>query len=285
MKSFLLVLFISISFLGFSQPYAGKQYKASGLDVSKAANCTPPTTTTMLELNNVRAMIHTAGNLWQVPGQNLAQYEVPKNSGIMALFTSALWLGGTDVNGQLKLAALRYRNGQDYWTGPLSQGAAETTFDNCTKYDKHFVTTQDDIRLFDAWFTAGEQDVLNGTSTQSDLFPDYEIPLIIKDWPAHGDIGQGQDYYLAPFYDRDQDGQYNYEQGDYPWHDIAKSKECGVDRRVSLYGDINYWFVMNDKGNIHTETGGDPIGMEIRAQAFAFTSNDEINNMTFYNVA
>ena len=283
MKSFLLVLFISISFLGFSQLYAGKQYKASGLDVSKAANCTPPTTTTMLELNNVRAMIHTAGNLWQVPGQNLAQYEVPKNSGIMALFTSALWLGGTDVNGQLKLAALRYRNGQDYWTGPLSQGAAETTFDNCTKYDKHFVTTQDDIRLFDAWFTAGEQDALNGTSTQSDLFPDYEIPLIIKDWPAHGDIGQGQDYYLAPFYDRDQDGQYNYEQGDYPWHDIAKSKECGVDRRVSLYGDINYWFVMNDKGNIHTETGGDPIGMEIRAQAFAFTSNDEINNMTFYN--
>jgi hypothetical protein len=283
MKSFLLVLFISVSFLGFSQPYAGKQYKASGLDVSKAANCTPPTTTTMLELNNVRAMIHTAGNLWQVPGQNLAQYEVPKNSGIMALFTSALWLGGTDVNGQLKLAALRYRNGQDYWTGPLSQGAAETTFDNCTKYDKHFVTTQDDIRLFDAWFTAGEQDALNGTSTQSDLFPDYEIPLIVKDWPAHGDIGQGQDYYLAPFYDRDQDGQYNYEQGDYPWHDIAKSKECGVDRRVSLYGDINYWFVMNDKGNIHTETGGDPIGMEIRAQAFAFTSNDEINNMTFYN--
>jgi hypothetical protein len=283
MKSLLLVLFVSFSFLGFSQQYAGKQYKGANLTISKAANCTPPTTTTMLELNNVKAMIHTAGNLWQVPGQNLAQYEVPKNSGIMALFTSALWLGGTDVNGQLKLAALRYRNGQDYWTGPLSQGAAETTFDNCTKYDKHFVTTQDDIRLFDAWFTAGEQDALNGTSTQSDLFPDYEIPLIVKDWPAHGDIGQGQDYYLAPFYDRDQDGQYNYELGDYPWHDIAKSKECGVDRRVSLYGDVNYWFVMNDKGNIHTETGGDPIGMEIRAQAFAFTSNDEINNMTFYN--
>ena len=40
---------------------------------------------------------------------------------------------------------------------------------------------------------------------------------------------------------------------------------------------------MNDKGNIHTETGADPIGMEIRAQAFAFASNDEINNMTFYN--
>ncbi|MDD5570266.1 MAG: hypothetical protein PHD97_03825, partial [Bacteroidales bacterium] len=36
-------------------------------------------------------------------------------------------------------------------------------------------------------------------------------------------------------------------------------------------------------GNIHTEMKGQPIGMEIRAQAFAFATNDEINNMTFYN--
>ena len=41
--------------------------------------------------------------------------------------------------------------------------------------------------------------------------------------------------------------------------------------------------IFNDKGNIHTETGGDPIGMEIRAQAFAFATNDEVNSMTFYN--
>ena len=54
----------------------------------KGAGCSPPTTTTYMELNNVRAMIHTAGNLWQVPGQNYSQYEVPKNSGIMALFTA-----------------------------------------------------------------------------------------------------------------------------------------------------------------------------------------------------
>jgi len=34
--------------------------------------------------------------------------------------------------------------------------------------------------------------------------------------------------------------------------------------------------VFNDKGNIHTETGGDPIGMEIRAQAFAFTTSKSL---------
>jgi hypothetical protein len=236
-----------------------------------------------MELNNVRAMVHTAGNLWQIPNQNYSKYEIPKNSGINALFTAALWLGGTDVNNQLKLAALRYRNGQDYWTGPLSKVYAETTYDNCNKYDQHFVTTQDEVREFNAWYEAGIADQQNGTTTQDELFPGYKVPKSIKNWPAHGDVSLGQDYYLAPFYDFNGDGHYRWEDGDFPWYDIKKTKSCSIDRSVALYGDQNFWWVMNDKGNIHTETGADPIGMEIRAQAFAFASNDEINNMTFYN--
>jgi hypothetical protein len=280
-RGFGFLIFFIICFSCNGQVYDGT-YKIKKQN-PKAAGCAPPTTTTYLELNNVRAMVHTAGNLWQVPNQNYSQYEVPKNSGINALFTAALWLGGTDANDQLKLAALRYRNGQDYWTGPLSKIQAETNYENCNKYDKHFVTTQDAIREFNAWYEAGIYDQQNGTSTQSDLFQDYKVPDIIKNWPAHGDVSQGQDYYLAPFYDFNGDGNYKWEDGDFPWHDIKKTKTCSVDRAVSLYGDINYWWVMNDRGNIHSETGADPIGMEIRAQAFAFASNDEVNNMTFYN--
>ena len=281
MIKYVCILFFLISITTHGQGYT-TTYKLK-TPPPKAAGCAPPTTTTYLELNNVRAMIHTAGNLWQIPGQNYSQYEVPKNSGVMALFTSALWLGGTDINNQLKLAALRYRNGQDYWTGPLSQIYAETSYETCNKYDKHFVTTQDMVREFSAWYEAGLADQSNGTSTQTQLFPNYQVPEIIKDWPAHGDVSLGQDYYLAPFFDFNSDGNYNYLDGDYPWYDIKKNKQCSVDRTVSLYGDQNFWWVMNDKGNIHTETGADPIGMEIRAQAFAFASNDEVNNMTFYN--
>jgi hypothetical protein len=281
MIKYVCILFFLISITAHGQGYT-TTYKLK-TPPPKAAGCAPPTTTTYLELNNVRAMIHTAGNLWQIPGQNYSQYEVPKNSGVMALFTSALWLGGTDINNQLKLAALRYRNGQDYWTGPLSQIYAETSYETCNKYDKHFVTTQDMVREFSAWYEAGLADQSNGTSTQTQLFPNYQVPEIIKDWPAHGDVSLGQDYYLAPFFDFNSDGNYNYLDGDYPWYDIKKNKQCSVDRTVSLYGDQNFWWVMNDKGNIHTETGADPIGMEIRAQAFAFASNDEVNNMTFYN--
>jgi hypothetical protein len=49
-----------------------------------------------------------------------------------------------------------------------------------------------------------------------------------------------------------------------------------------LTGDQAIWWVYNDKGNIHTESGGDAIGIEIQAMAFAFSTNDEINDMTFY---
>ncbi|NBX38004.1 MAG: T9SS C-terminal target domain-containing protein [Flavobacteriia bacterium] len=268
--------------LALSQAFQGAKpvFKTSN---PKAATCAPPTTTSFMEINNVRAMIHTAGNLWQRPKENLSMYEVPKNSGIMALFTAALWLGGTDVNNQLKLAALRYRNGQDYWTGPLSQVYAETSYEECDKYDKHFISTRDEIRTFNAWYETGLSDQQNGSNLQTQLFPNYQVPEIIKTWPAHGNTALGQDYYLAPFYDFNNDGTYHWEDGDYPWYDIKQEKECKIDRDVSLYGDKNFWWVMNDKGNIHTETGADPIGMEIRAQAFAFAANDEVNNMTFYN--
>ncbi len=281
MKNILFIAFLFIGLTTLAQPYAGKD----GIKPiqPKAASCSPPKTTTTMAINNVRIVVHTAGNLWQDFPQNKSIYEVPKNSGIMALFTAALWLGGTDANGQLKLAALRYRDGQDYWTGPLSNGFAETSADICLKYDRHFITTQDEVKQFVSWYKAGEEDALNGTNTQGTLFPDYQVPKIIKEWPAHGDESLGQDYYLAPFWDYNEDGHYNYEDGDYPWHDIYKEKDCQVDRRVSLYGDLNYWWIMNDKGNIHSETGADPIGMEIRAQAFAFATGDEINNMTFYN--
>ena len=50
-----------------------------------------------------------------------------------------------------------------------------------------------------------------------------------------------------------------------------------------LYGDQSIWWVFNDAGNFHGETGGDQIGLEIQAQAFAFKTTDVLSDMTFYN--
>ena len=91
---------------------------------------------------------------------------------------------------------------------------------------------------------------------------------------------------MAPFYDYDGDLYYTPENGDYPWYDFLREINCAERRRediVPLFGDQNFYWIFNDKGNVHSESQGQPIGMEVRAQAFAFTSNDEVNNMTFYN--
>ncbi len=251
---------------------------------NRAAGCAPATALSKLEFNNVSALLETGGNMWQDRAVNASAYEIPKGSGLRVIFAGALWMGGLDFNDQLKIAALTFRTNNDFWTGPLSTtGDAEITPETCLKYDKFYITLRQDIITFNAWFEAGIFDAANGTTTQADNFPSYSIPNSILNWPAHGDVSINEDYHLAPFYDRNGDDSYNPLDGDYPWYDINKELTCGNDRTVTLYGDQNFWWVFNDKGNIHTETGSDPIGMEIHAQAFAFATNDEVNDMTFYN--
>lgn len=246
------------------------------------AGCTPATASTELDLNNVRALIHTGGDMWW-DLQGSAKYEVPVGSGKTALFAGSIWIGGVDVNGQLKIAAQRFRqDGIDYWPGPLKTEAAgpaqaTVTPDICRKFDRHFVITRNEVAMFRAWYNTP-------TDQQAELFPGYSVPKIIKEWPANGDVENGYSADLAPYFDNNDDGYYNYLDGDYPFYDLDGQISCGTDRRIGrLYGDKTLWWVYNDKGNIHTETGGDAIGMELKAQAFAFSTNDELNNMTFYN--
>ena len=37
------------------------------------------------------------------------------------------------------------------------------------------------------------------------------------------------------------------------------------------------WWIINDKGDLHTETGGEAIGLEIQMLAFAFSTANAIN--------
>ena len=250
---------------------------------SLAANCSPATSSTELDINNTRALIQTGGDMWW--DFTRAQYEIPKNSGHTALFAGSLWLGGRDISGQLKVAAQMFRaSGQDFWTGPLSLIDAEIDPATCVEYDRHFPTTRAEVAEFVGWFEAGIDDAANGTSKQADQYPGYSIPANILDYPAKGrafpPYNEADD--LAPFVDRNGDGDYDPTQGDYPAYDLNNSSDC-KERIVNLFGDQNLWWVFNDKGNVHTETGAASIGMEIRAQAFAFATNDEINDMTFYN--
>lgn len=255
----------------------------SGAAMTKAANCPPATGLRDLEWNNVRALIETGGSMWQDRSISRAAYEVPKDGGVSSLYAGALWLGGISPDQQLKLAAITFRaRGNDYWAGPLTtDGSAEVNEAICQEWDRFFVSLRQDAQLHRQYFDA----VAEGTVETE--FPDgYIIPQYFFEYPGNGNVALGQDFFLAPFYDYDGNTIYDPTAGDYPWYDFLQEINCAERRRedqVPLFGDQTYFWIFNDKGNVHSESQGQPIGIEIRAQAFAFSTNDEINNMTFYN--
>ncbi len=306
MKNIFRILFLSLISLFITEVSLSKEQilntKNSSTIKATAAGCTAASGYRFLDINNVRARINTGGDMWWDLSA-LPQYFIPKGGTATSMFSGSLWVGGLDVNNQLKLAAIRYRQvGNDYWPGPLTtDGTASVDQETCVNYDKHFLITRADVDKFLEWWNSDNKAV---------DFPGYTIPKSITDWPAHGDVAKGQSFYLAPFYDNDGDGYYDPTQGDYPYYDLDNSlcppkdpdpnfvpertmEENLTEYKVPLVGSIlsdqvikgdqTLWWVFNDKGNNHTETQGAPIGMEIRAQAFAFATNDVINNMTFYS--
>lgn len=263
-----------------------------GGNPTPTAGCASAVAISVIELNNVRARVEgTGGSMWQDRPNSIADYEIPKRNNdddpkYTSIYAGALWMGGQDVNGQLKIAAVTFRasGGNDFWPGPLNQTTADVDPATCAKYDKFYGMSRSMVDQFVGWYQAGIDDAnLPGGTSQQDNYPGYSIPDEILNWPAHGDISLGQDWHLAPFFDRDGDDFYDPSSGDYPRYDIDGDIDCRKTRDVRLFGDTTIWYVFNDKGNTHTESNGPSIGMEIRAQTFAFATNDEVNNMTFYN--
>lgn len=257
---------------------------------AKAASCSPASQVTQLAVNNVRAVIENGGNKWTRRGVNRSGYEVPKTpdfSGPNAIYAGGLWMGGVSPDNQLKIGAVLYRaqGRNDFWPGPLTNtGDASVDADVCLQYDRFWTTSRSQAEAHVAWKLCTEDPECD----LEELFPNgYSIPPAFVEWPAMGNVDAGQDLYLAPFVDWDGDGAYDPFQGDYPDYGFETSVEdCKNKLRedpLPLFGDNNIYWIFNDKGDVHTETQGQPIGLEVRAQAFSFNSNDEINNMTFYN--
>lgn len=229
-----------------------KKKQQERLNKKLAAGCDPASAFSNLDINNVRARILNGGDMWW-DLVSTARYEIPKTKEPphkTALFAGALWIGGYDQGNNLRLAAMTYRQGQgyDFFPGPLDTTSASITREECKSWDKIWKVDREEIEEF------REQ----GPSAMTDD---------IRNWPAHGDPSKGQSKYLAPFVDVDKNGEYDPFAGDYP----------------DIFGDQALWFVYNDKGNIHTETEAPAIGLEVRTMAFAFSTNDEVNNMTFYD--
>ena len=274
-RAYLFLLFCFLVSLAQAREDVPRKKSKKGDQIGTAAGCNPPTASAELNINNTKALIQSGGDMWW--DFNRPRYEIPAGTGKTSLYAGSLWIAGQDISGQFKVAAQRFRQGNDFWTGPLSTVDAEINSQTCKEYDRHWETSKAMVQEFLGWFQATP-------AQRSTLYPGYTIPEAILSWPAHGRNYEpyNESYYLAPFFDYNDDGDYNPQDGDFPGYVLSGKSDCS--RQVKdIYGDQNLWWVFNDKGSIHTESGGNTIGLEIRAQAFAFSSTDEVNNMTFYN--
>lgn len=265
MNRILTILFLILAFSVRAEYTKKAKSKEEPALQFRAAECTAPTSRIDLDINNVRTTILNGGDMWW--DLDNAKYEIPKGSGKHSVFAGSIMIGGKDETGNLKIAALTHRDGgTDFWPGPINKNTTSTTVDVCEEYDKHFKISRKEVEDYISAFKAGENP---------------PVPSSMLNYPAHGSIGDGHDYYLAPFFDADSNGTYNPLQGDYPAFDLGQDNDRYANGK--LQGDQNIWWVFNDVGNVHTASGGNSIGLEIHAQAFGFATNDAINNMTFYN--
>jgi hypothetical protein len=183
-------------------------------------------------------------------------YVIPKGSGKTSLFAGAIWIGGIDQGGQLHLSSETYRQSEfDFWPGPLNQNA-NTSKEECNKYDKPFKINKYEVLEFIEKF--GQ--------------PDYTIPAHFYNYPAEGNVAEGYPAYLAPFTDANNDNRYNPNDGDYPDMGIGASNCEGF-----LKGHQNIYAIFNDAGSKN------PLGIEIHRQSYGYNTTDILNNTTIYD--
>ncbi len=252
--------------------------------------CTTAKRQAQQNVNNIRATLTTGGDVWW--DRSDGKYVVPKvepgQTEVSSIFAGAVWLGGVDPGGNLKVACQQYGNSSnrsDFWTGPLKPDQGTTSKDVCDRWDRFFEVTREEIEEHLQLFRAARDE---GAEYTVDM-----IPAGVRGWPGRRNpyffsINQfdlpDTDQGLAGFWDEDGDTFYDPLQGDFPIIEIRGCEEDEFGNRLPpQYPDQMFFWIYNDEGGgaTHGESTGFSIRMEVQVQAFAYATNDQINDMTF----
>jgi len=207
-----------------------------------------------IDINNISADFTSSGRIgWNIDLHVKPQFEIPKGSGTYTLFTQVPWIGGIANDYSLHFAGERFNQiGRDYWFGPVSADSS--------------VYQQEQEKWNRVW-RLSKTEIDHHKNNWN--IPGYHTPEVIENWPAHGDISLGQEWFIAPFVDLNNNGIYEPHLGEYP----------------RIRGDQALYLIFNDHRGIHTETGGNILGVEIRAMAYAFDnpSDSALHHSLFIN--
>ncbi len=249
---------------------------------SQRAVCRPGLTEKNIQSKSNETALGTNGAFIRMKGGSDAGYSFKDGNQLTSLlFSGAIWVGGKDSAGNLKLAGTTYaslNDNFDWFPGPL-EANGQTDEPVCKVFDRIFSVSKDDI--LEAFIN-----VYNADGTINSEGCD-KIPLSLQQWPARGnpfwdthfDIPL-YDQELAAFYDNDGDGLYNPCKGDLPVFDNNLCLFNVKDLLNRLPDQMHFW-VVNDNGSVHRLTAGDAMQMEVHNYMFSFIG-EGYEDMTFY---
>jgi hypothetical protein len=208
--------------------------------------------TSILDQNNVSAMINNGGTFFNDELNGTHGYEVPKGSGAHAFYSAAFWFGGVDQDSMLHLSGSRFVSGADIFPGPIATAGMYTSVDYTSAYG---------TAIWSVLKSEIDNHILNWNQAG------YITPSSIADWPGNGDQLLGVSQQLAPYVDVNNNGIYEPTQGDYP----------------NVRGDEATYVILNDEAHPHSDSGGDALGIEVHLMLYQFLTTDYLNDITFIN--
>ncbi|MBL0025901.1 MAG: hypothetical protein IPO98_13280 [Saprospiraceae bacterium] len=279
-KVLFVLLVFSISNLVARKPDNTDGNKTTSEVTGWRAACVRPTKQIEMQVNNVRARLLTGGDIWSE-----AQYIVPKPAPgqlpVSALYAGGVWIGGVDRAGNIKLSGVTYRSeGYDFFAGPLDlNGTTEQV--QCQNWDRFFTVKGINVRNH-------YNNIIRFKENNIEINCD-SIPEDVKYWPGQGNPYWREKYNfslpdqpLGAYWDDDQDGVYDPCNGDFPLIDIRGCEPDNILQAKELIPDEMVFWIYNDNGGPQSLSGPQSIQMEVQVQSFAYSTNDEINDMTFY---
>lgn len=223
---------------------------------------------TNLQANQVKAPFSNAGDFFYEGG--LAVPYLPGAPTLRTLKEGSLVLTGVDQNGDIRASVAgshSFDPATDFGTGPLDDQTGQPLPNGCSDFDHIWEVYRFEVLQF-----------LRDYEDNGRL--DQPIPRNIKAWPARGNpFFKGimgfdlPDQDLAPFFDRNGNGRYEPQEGEYPI--------VGMDLPL-LFPDHLLWAVFNDmeSNNPNTEAG---MGVEVHLMAYGLncTDNEVLSKTVF----
>jgi len=202
--------------------------------------------------NSVAAIIFDEGRLFSNTNIVTPGYEFPAGSGNYLIFSTGFWFGGTNQNGDLKLASQLFGIEREYVRGPVSSTGDYLDTSYIYAYESGI-------------WTVRKSEIIYHIDNYNQL--GYVAPDVILNWPGNGNSSIGVAAQLAPYIDVNNNGIYEPYLGDYP---------C-------IKGDMASYQIFHENHQ-QAYNNGNKIGAEIHIMVYQIQSNNFIDSTTFIDV-